>query len=112
MKKCIPIISRIIVILLAISFNIVRAVIHKNVSALTYSMTAEFAVTTILIIVTAALFALSVIKFKLTCRLEKIIMSAFIAVSLIAVIILFGFYGIMYIAVFVCTAYTIDLILS
>lgn len=98
--------------MLAISFNIVKAVIHKNVSALTYSITAEFAVTAILIIVTAALFALSVIKFKSTCRLEKIIMCTLIAILLIAVIIFFGFYEIMYIAIFVCTAYTIDLILS
>lgn len=112
MKRFISVILRLIVILLALSFNIVRAVINTNVTALTYSMTAEFTITTILVIVTAVLFALSVTKFKLTGRLEKIIMCVLIAAALISVVMLFGYYGIMYIAVFVCTAYTIELILN
>lgn len=113
MKKCFPVILRIIVILLAISFNIVRAVIHNNVTVHTYSMTAEFAVTIILIIVTAALFALSIIKFKLKGKPEKIIMIAVIAVALTSVYVLMGFvYGIMYAAVFVCAGYIMDLIFN
>lgn len=112
MKRFISVFLRIIVILLALTSNIVRAFIHTNVTALTYSMTAEFTVTTILVIVTAVLFALSVTKFKLTGRLEKIIMCVIIAAALIAVVMLFGYYGIMYIAVFVCAAYTMELILN
>lgn len=111
MKRFISVFLRIIVILLAMSFNIVENILHQ-VSALTYSMTAEFTVTTILVIVTAALFALSVIKFKLTGRLEKIIMCFLLAAAVITIVLLFGYYGIMYIAVFVCSAYTMELILS
>lgn len=75
-------------------------------------MMPEFTVTTLLIIVTAVLFALSVTKFKLTGRLEKIIMCAILAAAVITVVILFGYYGIMYAAVFVCAAYTVELILN
>lgn len=112
MKRFISVILRLIVILLSVSFNIIRAVIHINVTARTYSMMPEFIVTTILIIVTAVLFALSVTKFKLTGKAEKIAMCILLAVALIAVVMLFGYYGILYVTIFVCTAYTMDLILS
>lgn len=112
MKRFISVILRLLVILLSVSFNIIRAVIHTNVTARTYSMMPEFAVTTLLIIVTAVLFALSVAKFKLAGRLEKVIMCAILAAAVIAVVMLFGYYGIMYIAVFVCAAYTMELILN
>lgn len=111
MKRVISVILRSIVILLAVSFNIIQAFMHQ-ITSRTYSMMPEFTVTTLLIIVTAVLFALSVTKFKLTGRLEKIIMCAILATAVIAVVMLFGYYGIMYAAVFVCAAYTVELILN
>lgn len=111
MKRVISVILRLIVILLAVSFNIIRAFMHQITSHI-YSMIPEFTVTTLLIIVTAVLFALSVTKFKLTGRLEKIIMCAILVAAVITVVILFGYYGIMYAAVFVCAAYTVELILN
>lgn len=111
MKRVISVILRLIVILLAVSFNIIRAFMHQ-ITSRTYSMMPEFAVTTLLIIVTAVLFALSVTKFKLTGRLEKIIMCAILATAVIAAVMLFGYYGIIYTAVFVCTAYTVELIFN
>lgn len=109
MKRFVSVFLRIFVLFLAVSFNIVKNALHQ-VSALTYNITAEFTITILLVIVTAALFALSVKKFRLNGRLEKIIMCAFLAAALIAVVILFGYCGISYIAVFVCVAYIIDLI--
>lgn len=111
MKRVISVILRLIVILLAVSFNIIRAFMHQITSRI-YSMIPEFTVTTLLIIVTAVLFALSVTKFKLTGRLEKIIMCAILATAVIAAVMLFGYYGIIYTAVFVCAAYTVELILN
>ena len=112
MKRFISVFLRIFVILLAMSFNIVENILHQ-VSTLTYSLTAEFTITVLLIIVTGALFASSIIKFKLKGKPEKIIMIAVIAVALTSVYLLMGFvYGIMYAAVFVCAGYIIDLIFN
>lgn len=113
MKRISPIILRIGVILLAVSFNIIKNIMHQTITSHTYSMIPEFIVTVALIIVTGALFALSIIKFKLNGKPEKIIMIAVIAVALTAGYVLMGFvYGIMYAAVFVCAGYIIDLIFN
>lgn len=113
MKRFISVFLRIIVILLAMSFNVVKNIMHQTIAAHTYSMMPEFIVTVALIIVTGALFALSIIKFKLKGKPEKIIMIAVIAVALTSVYLLMGFvYGIMYAAVFVCAGYIIDLIFN
>lgn len=116
MKKSLPLILRLIVLCLTYSFYFISEQINYYVSH-SYNVMPRMIIIPLIIIIIAVLFALSVFKFKLEDRIQKVIFTVVIAVFTVAIlcgplsVMCFRApYTITTIDVFVCTAYVVELI--
>ena len=119
MKKSFPLILRLIVLCLTYSFYFISEQINNYVSH-SYDIKPRMIAIPLIVIVIAVLFALSVFKFKLEDKVQKIIFT--VAISIFSAALLFYpislmwfsslYYAISVLDIFVCTAYVVELIVN
>lgn len=119
MKKSFPLILRLIVLCLTYSFYFISEQINNYVSH-SYDIKPRMIAIPLIVIVIAVLFALSVFKFKLEDKVQKIVFTVVISVFALAILLypIIGlmwqipYYAISIIDFFVCTAYIVELIVN
>lgn len=119
MKKSFPLILRLIVLCLTYSFYFISEQINYYVSH-SYDIKPRMIAIPLIVIVIAVLFALSVFKFKLEDKVQKIVFTVVISVFALAILLypIIGlmwqipYYAISIIDFFVCTAYIVELIVN
>ncbi len=116
MKKSLSLILRLIVLCLTYSFYFISEQINLYASR-TYNTSLRLIVISLIIIVIAVLFALSVFKFRLEGKVQKIIFTVVISVFALAILLYpiglmwrIPYYAITILDIFVCTAYIVELI--
>ncbi|MCH5299528.1 MAG: hypothetical protein J1E96_07185 [Ruminococcus sp.] len=117
MKKVFPLILRLIVLCFTYAFYFISEQINLYVSR-TYNVSLRLLLIPLIVIIIAVLFALSVFKFRLESKVQKIIFT--VAISIFSAAVLFYpislmwfsslYYAISVLDIFVCTAYVAELI--